>query len=104
VGRAESRLTAELRALYDAAGAPPLADIVRWGAARRPAVWFSVASLADWLRPRRMAVPSEQALLALVGFLSERARVSVRASWWRCVRRQAWLEIHPGMAARPGGP
>jgi hypothetical protein len=96
VNTAEVKLTTDLRALYDAAGAPPLEEIVRWGAARQPMVWFSVASLADLLRPRRTAVPSEQALIALVDFLSQRARLPVRVSWWKDLRRTAWREVYAG--------
>ena len=36
VERAEARLSGELRRLYAAAGRPELADVVRWGARRRP--------------------------------------------------------------------
>ena len=79
--RAEARLSAELRRLYAAAGRPELADVVRWGARRRPPVWFSVSSLVDWLRPRTVAVPSEGALLAFVEFLSGRAGRPVRWQW-----------------------
>jgi hypothetical protein len=103
VERAEARLSAELRRLYDAAGRPELADVVRWGASRRPVVWFSVPSLADWLRPRKVAVPSEAALLAFVEFLCRRAGRPVPRQWWRQLRRAAWLESYPGVgAAVPG--
>jgi hypothetical protein len=97
VERAEARLSGELRRLYAAAGRPDLADVVRWGASRRPPVWFSVPSLADWLRPRRVAVPSEGALLAFVEFLSGRAGWPVRRQWWAQLRRAAWAETHRGV-------
>jgi hypothetical protein len=95
VERAEARLSAELRRLYAAAGSPELVDVVRWGAARRPSVWFSVASLADWLRPQKVALPSEDALLAFVEFLAPRAGWSVVRGCWAQLRRAAWLETHP---------
>ena len=94
--RAEARLTGELRRLYEAAGRPELADVVRWGASRRPVVWFSVPSLNDWLRPHKVAVPSEAALLAFVEFLCRRAGWPVARQWWTQLRRAAWLETHPG--------
>jgi hypothetical protein len=102
VTRAEARLSGELRRLYVAAGRPDLADVVRWGAGRSPPVWFSVPSLADWLRPLRVAVPSEGALLAFVEFLSGRAGRPVRRQWWAQLRRAAWAESHTG--ARGTGP
>jgi hypothetical protein len=102
VERAEARLSGELRRLYAAAGRPELADVVRWGAGRRPPIWFSVPSLTDWLRPRKVAVPSEGALLAFVEFLCGRAGRPVRRQWWRQLRRTAWFETHPG--ARALGP
>ena len=99
VERAEARLSAELRRLYAAAGRPELAEVVRWGAGQRPAVWFSVPSLADWLLPYKVAVPSEGALLAFVEFLCERAgRPVSRRQRWAQLRRAAWLESHPGAA------
>jgi hypothetical protein len=101
VERAEARLSAELRRLYAAAGRPELADVVRWGARRRPPVWFSVSSLVDWLRPRTVAVPSEGALLAFVEFLSGRAGRPVPWQWWRQLRRAAWVETYGG--GRPAG-
>jgi hypothetical protein len=101
VERAEARLSRELRRLYAAAGRPDLADVVRWGAGRRPSVWFSVPSLADWLRPYKVEVPSEGALLAFVEFLSRRAGQPVRRPWWRQLRRAAWVETHRGV--RPAG-
>lgn len=97
--RAEARLSGELRRLYAAAGRPELADVVRWGARRRPPVWFSVASLTDWLRPHKVAVPSEGALLAFVEFLGRRAGRPVSRQWWRQLRRAAWVESHPGAGA-----
>jgi hypothetical protein len=94
--RAEARLSRELRRLYAAAGRPELADVVRWGAGRRPPVWFSVPSLADWLGPRKVTVPSEGALLAFVEFLCRRAGRSVPRQWWCQLRRAAWVETHRG--------
>jgi hypothetical protein len=102
VERAEARLSGELRRLYAAAGRPDLAEVVRWGADRRPPVWFSVPSLADWLRPQKVAVPSEGALLAFVEFLCRRAGRPVARQWWRQARRAAWVESHRG--ARPARP
>jgi hypothetical protein len=104
VERAEARLSAELRRLYDAAGRPELADVVRWGASRRPVVWFSVPSLADWLRPHKVAVPSEAALLAFVEFLCRRADRPVPRLWWTQLRRAAWLESHPGVGPGAADP
>jgi hypothetical protein len=98
VERAEARLSAELRRLYEAAGTPELADVVRWGASRRPVVWFSVSSLGDWLRPHKVAVPSEAALLAFVEFLCRLAGRPVARRWWTQLRRAAWLESYPGVA------
>jgi hypothetical protein len=103
VERAEARLSAELRTLYAAAGSPELADVVRWGAARRPAVWFSVASLADWLRPQKVAVPSEEALLAFVEFLAARAGRPVVRRCWAQLRRVAWIQSHPGVVPAVAG-
>jgi hypothetical protein len=104
VERAEAHLSAELRRLYAAAGSPELADVVRWGAARRPAVWFSVTTLADWLRPHKVAVPSEEALLAFVEFLAARAGRSVTRRCWTQLRRAAWVQIHPGVTVRRPAP
>ena len=101
VERAEARLSAELRRLYAAAGLPELADVVRWGAGRCPPVWFSVASLADWLRPHTMAVPSEGALLAFVEFLGGRAGRPVSRQRWRQLRRTAWAETYQGADRLP---
>lgn len=101
VERAEARLAGELRRLYAAAGRPELAEVVRWGADRRPVVWFSVSSLSDWLRPHKVAVPSEGALLALVEFLCARAERPVPRQWWAQLRRAAWRESHPGARATP---
>jgi hypothetical protein len=96
VERAEARLSAELRRLYAAAGRPELADVVRWGAGRRPPVWFSVPSLADWLHPHKVAVPSEGALLAFVEFLCRLAGRPVSRQWWRQLRRAAWVQTYRG--------
>ena len=102
--RAEERLSGELRRLYAAAGRPELADVVRWGAGRSPPIWFSVPSLADWLRPRKVAVPSEGALLAFVEFLCGRAGRPVPRQWWRQLRWAAWVESHPGARAAGSAP
>jgi hypothetical protein len=104
VERAEARLSHELRRLYAAAGRPALADVVRWGARRRPPIWFSVPSLADWLRPGKVTVPSEGALLAFVEFLSGRSGWPVRRQWWAQLRRAAWVETYRGAGAGPPVP
>jgi hypothetical protein len=92
VARAEAELTARLCALYASAGSPDLASVVHWAAEQRPTVWLSVCGLGDWLRPDRVAVPGEAALLAVVRYLGEQD-----PGPWRTLRRAAWAEAYAGV-------
>lgn len=84
---------AELRLLYEAAGAPVLASLVRRGRDRVPAVSLNDASLCDWLSGK--SVPREPSTLRfLVGHLeslaSARGTYTPRGvEWWLRLRLAA---------------
>lgn len=57
-GTAVRAFAAMLKALYERAGSPTLAALVRQGGLRQPPVVLSRSSLSDWLAGR--SVPSQQ--------------------------------------------
>ncbi|MEU5797353.1 hypothetical protein ABZ800_28080 [Streptomyces sp. NPDC047813] len=72
-GAAVRVFAAMLKALYERAGSPTLAALVRQGGLRQPSVVLSTSSLSDWLAGR--SVPSQQSVVQfLIVCLSQQAR------------------------------
>jgi hypothetical protein len=72
-GTAVRVFAAMLKGLYERAGSPTLAALVRQGAQHRPCVNLSKSSLSDWLAGQ--SVPSQQqAVQFLVVYLAQQAR------------------------------
>jgi hypothetical protein len=100
-----AEFAAELRQLYEAAGSPKHAVLVRQGGAQNPPVRLNVKSLSDWLGG--VSVPSRPiAVRFLVEYLQPRA---VRhggyqrrpVDWWLSLHQRAWQERHAGRGGRP---
>ena len=98
-----TRFAGELRRLYQAAGSPDLASLVRQGQRQMPRVVLKDATLSDWFNG--VSVPSRpEALRFLVEFLEGRAQqhgdyVARKTPWWEQLRAQAWAQTH----AKRGG-
>jgi hypothetical protein len=104
---AARRIADELRGLYEAAGRPDYATLVRQGARQTPTVAISDSTLSDWFNGR--SVPSEaksRHLRFLVEFLEGRAKqltdyIARGALWWEQLRGVAWEETHANRRGRP---
>src|SRR5262249_20227267 len=105
---AAERFGAALRELYEAAGSPTRAALVRWGAGQQPPLRFNEKTLSDWLSSEKVVVPAnERMVLALVGHLQAAAgRTAYRRppGWWAALRRAAWAETHSNRGGRPPKP
>ncbi|GAA4561156.1 hypothetical protein GCM10023097_77060 [Streptomyces collinus] len=89
-GTAARAFTAMLKDLYEGAGSPPLAAVVRQGRLQRPSVGLSTSSLSDWLAGR--SVPSQARVVQfLVSFFAQQARQTGRAG-----APGGWLRLWEG--------
>lgn len=104
-GSASAQFAAELRRLYQAAGKPPLKQVVMQASRRKPPVSLTTSGLSDWLNGR--AVPrSADGLRFLVGYLRAVAQrtgnqAGRTAEQWEALRTRAWTEKHLHRGGRP---
>ncbi|MGX1778349.1 NACHT domain-containing protein [Nocardia brasiliensis] len=97
----------ELRRLYELAGKPTLAELVRQGQAQRPPVMVSDSSISAWLSGR--SVPAKFSAVAfLVSYLAAKAQSGgiggggdLSLPNWRRLHDAAWHESHARRGGRP---
>jgi HEAT repeat protein len=97
----------ELRRLYELAGKPTLAELVRQGRAQRPPVALSDSSISAWLSGR--SVPAKFSAVAyLVRYLAAKTSGSGSGSGvdlslpnWRRLYDAAWRQSHARRGGRP---
>src|SRR5262249_55798127 len=81
-----------LRGLYEAAGRPTLAELVRLGQQQRPPAHVGISTVGDWLGAK--TVPSgpdnQRYLMTLVAVLQARA---VRADSWEPLSEGQWAQL-----------
>lgn len=99
------RFGIELRQLYEAAGNPDLASLIRQGRKQVPPIVFHDATLSDWFNGR--TVPSEpvklQFLIQLLeGRAKRRSGYDPRgATWWERLRGAAVAQKRGQRGGRP---
>ncbi|GAA4145615.1 hypothetical protein GCM10022285_50720 [Streptomyces tunisiensis] len=105
-GTAARAFAAMLKGLYERAGSPPLAAVVRQGRLQRPAVGLSTSSLSEWLSGR--SVPSQARVVQfLVSFFAQQARQAGRAGapgGWSRLWEGAVEERRQRRGGRPARP
>lgn len=79
-----------LKDLYERAGSPPLAAVVRQGRLQRPSVGLSTSSLSDWLAGRSV-LSQARVVQFLVSFFAQQARQAGRAG-----APGGWLRLWEG--------
>jgi HEAT repeat protein len=97
----------ELRRLYELAGKPTLAELVRQGRAQRPPLALSDSSISAWLSGR--SVPARFSAVAyLVRYLAAKAPSSGNGNGidlslpnWRRLYDAAWRQSHARRGGRP---
>ncbi|MER5905158.1 hypothetical protein ABT150_34610 [Streptomyces mirabilis] len=98
--------TAMLKGLYEGAGSPTLAALVRQGERHQPRVELSTSSLSDWLAGR--SVPSQQQVVQfLVAYLTQQARQTGHAgapAGWTRLWEGAVEERQQRRGGRPSRP
>lgn len=103
----ERRFADELRRLYERAGKPTLAELVRQGRSQRPPVMLSDSSISAWLSGR--SVPSKFSAVAyLVRYLEAKVPKSKTGTDidpsqpnWRRLYDSAWRQSHARRGGRP---
>jgi len=89
-GTAARAFAAMLKDLYERAGSPPLAAVVRQGRLQRPSVGLSTSSLSDWLAGRSV-LSQARVVQFLVSFFAQQARQAGRAG-----APGGWLRLWEG--------
>jgi hypothetical protein len=93
--------------LYEAAGRPDLASLVRQGERQPKPLGLHDSTISDWLAGTSVPSPTKQRQLRfLIEFLE--GRVKQRGGhnprgfdWWEGLRREAWQQTHVRRGGRP---
>ncbi|RKT20053.1 tetratricopeptide repeat protein [Streptomyces sp. 1114.5] len=95
---------ARLRTLYEQAGKPTYATLIRQADRQDPSVKLTTSSIADWLRGTSTPADGRpfRFLLAYLRSAAERRGHSVPPeTWWLEQRAADWKQAHPSRGGRP---